>query len=176
MNTRNQQVLGALAESRFVSDYILSKGLPSTFIKASYTQDRTEHWDVSIDGVKIDIKAKRRSRTDSNISDKYALFEFVNVSGTKGWGVGGADKIAYEFDDIWIVINREALHHRVRREIHPEDVATAYSAITPYKLSTRNNKDDVYVWFPITVLFEEEILDYMIDKIVDDTRLYHLNT
>lgn len=175
MNIRNQQVLGALAETRFVSDYILCRGLPSTFLKASYMQDRTEHWDVSIDGVKIDIKAKRNSRCDSSVEEKYSVFEFINVSGTKGWGLGDADKIAYEFNDIWAVVNRENLHQRIKMEIKPDDTPTISSGkIVPYKLTTRNRRDDVYVWFPMTVLFEDSVLDYIIDKIADDTKTYHL--
>jgi hypothetical protein len=178
MNTRNQQVLGALAEIRFVSDYILCKGLPSAFTKATYMQDRTEHWDVNIDGVKIDVKGKRHSRLEGGVQDKYSLFEFYNVSGTKGWGLGDADKIAYEFDKSWVVVNRDALHKRLIKEIDPEDKPTVPSygsKILPYKLTSRERKDDVYIWFPVMTLLEDGILDYSMPKIADDTKLYHLN-
>ena len=73
------------------------------------------------------------------------------------------------------MVNRENLHQRIKREIEPNDTTTISSGkIVPYKLTTRNRRDDVYVWFPMPILFEDSVLDYIIDKIADDTKTYHL--
>ena len=66
-------------------------------------EDYSEHWDVEINGIKIDVKAIKKD--DENIH----FVEFKNVLGKKGWLYGDADGFAFETKDYWIEVKKDDL-------------------------------------------------------------------
>ena len=66
-------------------------------------QDIKEHWDVKVEGYKIDVKAIKKD--DENIH----FVEFKNVQGKKGWLYGDADGFAFETKDYWVEVKKEKL-------------------------------------------------------------------
>jgi hypothetical protein len=70
-------------------------------------EDYSEHWDVEINGIKIDVKAIKKD--DENIH----FVEFKNVLGKKGWLYGDADGFAFETKDYWIEVKKEDLQEMV---------------------------------------------------------------
>jgi|5B_taG_2_1085324.scaffolds.fasta_scaffold11501_5 hypothetical protein len=70
-------------------------------------QDMNEHWDVSINGVKIDVKAIKKD------NENIHFVEFKNVLGNKGWLYGDADGFAFETKDYWIEVSKDELQDMV---------------------------------------------------------------
>jgi hypothetical protein len=70
-------------------------------------EDYSEHWDVEINGIKIDVKAIKKD--DENIH----FVEFKNVLGKRGWLYGDADGFAFETKDYWIEVKKEDLQEMV---------------------------------------------------------------
>ena len=63
--------------------------------------------------IKVEVKARKRiSRKDKVAQDELLWVEISNVSakeGNNGWLYGGADVIAFEQEDKFVIVNRESL-------------------------------------------------------------------
>lgn len=98
---------GKIKENEFVE---LVKKPEHEIILPTTEQDINEHWDVSIDGVKFDIKAlKKVNRSDDDVNPEIHWVEIRNVHGKPGWLYGMADYIAFETDKSWLIVKRLTL-------------------------------------------------------------------
>lgn len=70
-------------------------------------EDIHQHWDVKINGVKIDVKAIKKE------NENIHFVEFKNVLGKKGWLYGDADGFAFETKDYWVEVVKEDLQEMI---------------------------------------------------------------
>ena len=90
------------SEEQFYSLFITENKRPAT----KY-EDKFLHFDMVINGVKIDVKGlKKVNRSDDQVNPDIHWVEVVNVRGNDGWLYGKADRIAFEIADGYLLINR----------------------------------------------------------------------
>jgi hypothetical protein len=147
------------AETRFIIDYILHYGRPNVIVFADAFQNMREHWDVSVNDLKIDVKARRRTSRSGDFSSNYFIFELLNVSGKSGWGRGLADSICYETEESWLMVDRERLlqHVLLMTFSFVSEPLERFSG--EYLLYSRRGRKDLFTWVPLAdmkqfVLFE----------------------
>ena len=95
-------------------------------------EDYSEHWDVEINGIKIDVKAIKKD--DENIH----FVEFKNVLGKKGWLYGDADGFAFETKDYWIEVKKEDLQDFIHKKCIDKKVGWSV-----YELGSRPGAKDL---------------------------------
>ena len=58
----------------------------------------------------VDVKARKKlSRRDDKYNDDFTWIEFKNVRGNDGWLYGKADKIVFEREKDFVLVNRDML-------------------------------------------------------------------
>jgi hypothetical protein len=108
---------------------------------ATEEEDIHLHFDVVIDGIKIDIKGlKKLNRNDNDVNSEIHWIELQNVRGNRGWLYGEADKIAFETLEGYLLIDRLTLYEFCKEKIVDRKV---YNKKELYKLYQRENKKDV---------------------------------
>lgn len=116
---------------------------------ASFSQDVHEHWDLSISGLRVDVKGVKRVNRQGKKDDRFHWLEFKNVRGNKGWLYGKADIIAFECNDYWILVDRLTLVDWA------EEVVTMEHAHYPlYKIKTRKGRKDI-----ISLIKSDDLLE-----------------
>ncbi len=117
---------------------------------ANNQQDMFEHWDVQ--GIfnnkllKFDVKGmKKKNRWDNNFQDDVAWIEGTNVRGNPGWIKGKADRIVFERDNYWLIVNREELFNFVFNKLKENNYATGKSI---YKIYQREGRLDKITMVP----------------------------
>jgi len=96
-------------------------------------EDIKQHWDVSINGVKIDVKAIKKD------NENIHFVEFKNVLGNKGWLYGDADGFAFETKDYWIEVSKEDLQEMVHDKCIDKVKGWDF-----YELSSRPGAKDLF--------------------------------
>ena len=96
-------------------------------------EDMNEHWDVKINGVKIDVKAIKKD------NENIHFVEFKNVLGNKGWLYGEADGFAFETRDYWIEVTKEDLQEMVHDKCIDKVKGWEF-----YELATRPGAKDLF--------------------------------
>lgn len=148
-----------------------------TVIKTSPSIDMMKHVDFILtreegeERFGVDIKARKKaSRQDDSYDDEHVWVEFHNVRGDPGWLYGGADKIAFEQADRFIVVNRVTLKEYCETTVVPFFVDNSREAI--YKCRQRPNRKDVISLIPVADIIhpysfteEVEIWKKELDKI-----------
>ena len=122
--------------------------------EASFKENVHQHIDFFIKGNKnsetldrfqfsVDVKArKRKSRSSDEYDDEYTWVEFKNVQGKKGWLYGEADKIAFEVDEGFLMVDRGELVKWCEEKVDfKKSVQNPYAAI--YKVYTRKGRNDL---------------------------------
>lgn len=137
-------VEGESAETRFVIDYLAELGRPNIIEFANAYQNMKEHWDLSINGSKIDVKGQRRLSRAGGFSEDFAIFEMLNVNGDTGWGYGKADIIAYEFSQEWVLVERATLADFVFDSVDLSEFLHSFDG--PLKNYRRKGRKDSYTW------------------------------
>lgn len=133
---------GKIKENEFVE---LVKKPEHKIILPTTEQDINEHWDVSIDGVKFDIKAlKKVNRSDDDVNPEIHWVEIRNVHGNPGWLYGMADYIAFETDKSWLIVKRETLIELIDDKL--KMVITTEPEL--YKMYSRYGRYDVLTILP----------------------------
>ena len=120
--------------------------------EASFKENVHDHVDFFVKGktkklidfhFSVDVKARKRSsRGSSEYDDEYTWIEFKNVQGKKGWLYGKADKIAFETEAGFLMVDREELVKWCEEKVDFKRFARkAYTAI--YKVYTRKGREDL---------------------------------
>jgi hypothetical protein len=139
---------GKIKEKEFID---LVKKPPHNIVIPSTEQDINEHWDVSIDGVKFDIKGlKKVNRTDEEYNPDIHWVELENVHGNTGWLYGLADYIAFETKESWLIVDRLILINLINKNLKTEITTTPQ----PYKLYRRRGRYDVITIVPTSDLIK----------------------
>lgn len=115
---------------------------PTSKIKyASKEEDMFGHWDLEIDGIRIDVKAmKKVSRKDSVPTNLFNFLEIKNVRGDKGWVYGDAHAFAFETLNKWIIVLKEDLQKLISEKVSKEWVKESKDCL--YKLYRRYKRQD----------------------------------
>ncbi len=133
---------GKIKENEFVE---LVRKPEHQIVIPTTEQDINEHWDVSINGVKFDIKAlKKVSRSDDEVNPEIHWVEIENVHGKPGWLYGMADYIAFETDKSWLIVKRGTLSQLIDDKL--QMVVT--NQPEPYKMYRRWGRYDVLTIVP----------------------------
>lgn len=131
--------MGYLKEGQKIEDKFST--LFENIKKATVTQDMNDHWDVEI-SYKIDVKSlKKLSRSDEKTNENY---HWVEIRGVKdgGWLYSGkASHYAFETEDYWVVVSKEALKDLIREKVEKTYVANSWEAL--YKLYSRAGRTDI---------------------------------
>lgn len=123
---------------------------------AEKEQDMFEHWDVCCDGTKYDVKAQKKlNRKDENVSDVIWI-ELTNVRGEPGWIKGKADKIAFQFEDKFKIIDRQRLFEFIVNFVPSTDIYRVKGYKQWYR--RRGRKDTVTFIYPEDVEHLVEML------------------
>ena len=90
----------------------------------------------------IDVKATRKvSRHSDHYDDEHTWIEFKNVRGNQGWLYGKADKIAFERQFDFLIVDREELSKYCETKVSTVFVDKASDAL--YKCYQRAGRKDV---------------------------------
>ncbi len=73
-------------------------------------QDMFEHWDVMINGIKYDVKSRKKVHIWDKEFTEDIIVELINVRGETGWSRGKADFLAFEQENNFLIIPREPLY------------------------------------------------------------------
>ena len=122
-----------------------------TFKEATKEENIYKHIDLTVDGMKVDVKGmKRVNRWDDKFNPTIHWIEFQNVHGNKGWIYGEADYIAFEQPNEFIMIERETLLQWCREKITDRKLKPKKEL---YKLYNRPGRKDV-----ISLVLVEDLL------------------
>lgn len=102
----------------------------------------------------FDVKSKKRvSRNNKNYSTDFIWIELKNVKGYDGWLYGSQQFIAFEFENYFLIVNRESLLEKVNSLIsNAKKVFRSTDAL--YNLYTRKNRKDC-----ITMITVSDLMD-----------------
>lgn len=107
-------------------------------------QDMFKHWDIKIQGITYDVKAARKiSRSDAEVQYDYTWVELRNVRGLGGWLVGEAERIAFELQDEFLIVDRIALFEWITKNLKPEVGKGIYERYQ------RQNRSDLITLVPM---------------------------
>jgi DNA-binding Lrp family transcriptional regulator len=137
MNWAESYKYGESAEDRFAD-------LLDNPVRATKNENIFEHWDISDNGVKYDVKAmKKFKRGDLNVTDRIHYIELKNVRGKDGWVYGKADYIAFETRAYWVIVSRQKLAESI-------NLADMGRSTFPqvYKLYGRTGREDLMTLVP----------------------------
>ncbi len=131
-----EQIFGQIAESKNleVKNARRRENIHKHIDK--YVTQESKTWSV-------DIKARKKtSRNDSSAQDEWIWIEFQNVRGNLGWLYGEADKIAFETQDSFVIVDRKSLIDYVENAVDmAKPVRKSYLA--KYKTYQRAGRNDL---------------------------------
>ena len=91
----------------------------------------------------VDIKARKKtSRSNSQAQDDWIWIEFQNVRGDVGWLYGEADRIAFETQDNFIIVDRSSLIDYVENAVDMGK-SVKYSSQAQYRTYRRAGRNDL---------------------------------
>lgn len=112
----------------------------------TFEQDTQEHTDVFYHGSSLDVKSYKACHKEG-----YVLVELKNGQGNAGWcSTKGADKIAFEFETYFIIVNnsdlRKLISSRIKsmKVLRKNNIPYSYT----YALLGRAERKDVFVYIP----------------------------
>tara|TARA_A100000172_G_scaffold80325_1_gene69553 strand:+ start:688 stop:1158 length:471 start_codon:yes stop_codon:yes gene_type:complete len=129
---REDMIRGKNAEKEYARIYSGATDLNNIEFSTEQ-EDIKQHWDVSINGVKIDVKAIKKD------NENIHFVEFKNVLGNKGWLYGDADGFAFETRDYWIEVAKEDLQEMVHDKCIDKVKGWDF-----YELSSRPGAKDLF--------------------------------
>ena len=102
----------------------------------------------------VDVKSRKKSERSSHwYADQEVWVEFHNVKGADGWLYGEADKIAFERNNDFVIVPREALAKLCEKIVIPRFVHTAGEAL--YHIYQRKGRKDVISKILMTDIIKE---------------------
>jgi hypothetical protein len=120
-----------------------------------------------LDDFSVDVKARKKSRRNNTwYDDQMVWVEFHNVAGKKGWLYGEADKIAFEREKDFVIVDRVALTKFCEKAVAPIFVKNVNEAL--YKIYRRKTRKDVISMVLMTDIVDDiENIIYW-NKVVDN--------
>ena len=92
--------------------------------------------------ISVDVKARKKlSRNDDDYNDDLTWIEFKNVRGKDGWLYGKADKIVFEREKDFVLVNRAPLQNFCEQTISEVFVHDSKEAL--YKKYQRPSREDI---------------------------------
>lgn len=146
--------LGKKAEELF---YNLMKLKCKKVIKSTQYQNMFEHIDFICDGISYDVKAQKKfNRNDSQVSNIIWL-EIKNVRGNIGWLKSNVDKIAFQYKEKFLIVDRLKLYNWLKSEI--KDL-TIYNYKNYKKLYRRYGRKDIitYIYYTDLIKLIEKVI------------------
>ena len=142
-----EQIFGQIAESKNleVKNARRRENIHKHIDK--YVTQESKTWSV-------DIKARKKtSRNDSSAQDEWIWIEFQNVRGNLGWLYGEADKIAFETQDSFVIVDRKSLIDYVENAVDmAKPVRKSYLA--KYKTYQRAGRNDLLTMVELSKIVE----------------------
>ena len=90
----------------------------------------------------VDVKSRKKSERSSDwYEDQAVWIEFHNVRGLDGWLYGEADKIAFEREKDFVIVDRVELTKFCEKAVAPIFVKNVNEAL--YKIYRRKTRKDV---------------------------------
>ncbi len=134
---------GLKAEIRFV-EVANKKGYQ--VLNATRDDNINKHIDLYLlrneSSISVDVKARKKlSRNDDDYNDDLTWIEFKNVRGKDGWLYGKADKIVFEREKDFVLVNRAPLRNFCEQTISEVFVHDSKEAL--YKKYQRPSREDV---------------------------------
>jgi len=120
----------------------------SKIIRANQHQNKYEHWDWKVDGVKYEVKAPKRVKRSDPMPSKTHTYVEYSVVGYKGWIFGKADKLALEYFGEYIIVDRIKLLDLCEENIKDKKI---YSTPREYGFNKRthpNKQPDILTLVP----------------------------
>lgn len=118
-------------------------------VRKATKEEQISHVDFILDApewhnIKVDVKARKKtSRRDKKFNDKWVWIEFKNVQGNDGWVYGGANFIAFERKEDFIIINRVTLRNWLNVSSVRWDLPAVQNAWeAKYRIYTRKGRRD----------------------------------
>lgn len=107
---------GKLKENEFA-------GLFDNVSFSNKNADITEHWDLMINGYKVDVKGlKKINRSAAYTNEQFHFIELKNVNGKLGWVYGDADFFAFETNDYWVIVLKNDLQELIKNKVSKTQV------------------------------------------------------
>lgn len=126
--------MGKLAEQRFFLT-LIRHGYGIKKIKRADRDQERHHIDFVVDGIKYEIKSKKRIQRWGESLDQYCWVEITNWSGYAGWLFGRADKIAFETNSGFLIVSLAKLQQLVANRVKWERVSNPCEAV--YRVYTQ---------------------------------------
>ncbi len=129
-------------ELLFVQSVLKDKPL-SKIVYPTSDQDQFEHWDVQIDGIKYDVKARKHVHRNDGVFTDDIHIEIINVRGKDGWARGKADYIAFEQEHRFLIVPTRSIYLLAINNLKPKD------GFGYYERHTRFGKQDLVTLAPL---------------------------
>jgi hypothetical protein len=130
---------GKQKEKEFLKDY-KNKYSNVESKESTKIQDIKEHFDLTINGKKFDVKGlKKINRDDSYFNENYHWVELKNVHGDLGWLYGNADFFAFELNECWLIVDKLKLQKLIASKVNKK-VKVKNQDEALYCLYTRDNR------------------------------------
>lgn len=122
---------------------------------APNTLEQKRHSDILLDfngrEVRVDVKAVKSISRGEDDSKLPIWIEFMNVAGNNGWIQGGADFLAFEMPDHFMIIKRESLLKWCKENINFDKIVSS-SKLAYKKVYRRFRRKDL-----IAYVFRDDI-------------------
>ena len=144
MGRHSLELNAGLREEIYFSEIASKRGYQ--VLNAPKDVNINQHIDLYLvhdeDVIAVDVKARKKlSRKDDNYSDDLTWIEFKNVRGNDGWLYGKADKIVFEREKDFVLVNRLPLQNFCEQTVSEVFVDESKEAI--YKRYQRPSRKDV---------------------------------
>ena len=104
--TARTTAMGVAAERYF---YDICRGRRYAVRPATSYENRVEHFDFEVQGMRIEVKAMKAPRRGMRPDPNIIYVELRNVDGGRGWLYGSADYIAFEQRGGFLMVQRREL-------------------------------------------------------------------
>lgn len=141
--THPNAIKGFHVEDQFV-EFVKSVRPKATVEPATIKQNRCEHWDFKVNGLKIEVKGIKNCRQEGT---NFTILEIFDVYHKMGWLYGDADYICFQSGTTenycWLFTPLDKLQKFHQSRIIPETVVDLKDA--HHKIYTRNGNDRMTV-------------------------------
>lgn len=137
-HTRDSWEMGQKAEQQFRA-LAIARGY--VVADAGSEADRKQHVDFIVNGKKVEVKSAKRISRQGEVQYEKIWVELQGVTGHRGWLFGGADMIAFQTQDGFMLIDKNELRAIVRDKVQQTFVNRPEEAL--YKQYRRSGRLDV---------------------------------